>query len=58
MFEFFSKELFDEARDEATRMGCLQLALPKEKLLFVDPDTREAMKDFIKEKQEQLRGGF
>ncbi|KLT45196.1 Tfb2-domain-containing protein [Cutaneotrichosporon oleaginosum] len=58
MFEFFSKELFDEARDEATRMGVVLLALPKEKLLFVDPDSREAMKDFIKEKQEQLRSGY
>ncbi|BEJ08611.1 hypothetical protein CcaverHIS641_0507050 [Cutaneotrichosporon cavernicola] len=58
MFEFFSKELFDDAQDEATRMGCLQLGLPKEKLLFVDPDARESMKDFIKEKQEQLRNGY
>lgn len=58
MFEFFSKELFDETRDEAERNAGLQLAMPKEKLLFVDPALREAMKDFIKEKQEQLRSGY
>lgn len=57
MFEFFSKELFEETRDEAERNAGLQLALPKEKLLFVDPTMREAMKDFIKDKQEQLRSG-
>jgi hypothetical protein len=58
MFEFFSKELFDEARDEAKRNGVLLVDLPKDKLLFVHPEAREAMKDFIKEKQEQLRGGY
>ncbi|RSH83453.1 RNA polymerase II transcription factor B 52 kDa subunit [Apiotrichum porosum] len=58
MFEFFSRELFDETRDEAERNAGLHLALPAKKLLFVDPNVREAIKDFIKDKQVQLRGGI
>lgn len=58
MFEFFSRELFDETRDEAERNAGLHLALPAKKLLFVDPNVREAIKDFIKDKQVQLRGGM
>ncbi|KAL7422462.1 RNA polymerase II transcription factor B 52 kDa subunit [Cryptotrichosporon argae] len=56
MFEFFSKELFEEAENEARTIAGLQLAVPQQKLLFIDPAVREAMKDFIKDKQVQLRG--
>lgn len=56
MFEFFSKELYEETRDEADRNAGLQLAVPAQKLLFIEPTVREAIKDFIKDKQIQLRG--
>ncbi|KAL1407463.1 RNA polymerase II transcription factor B 52 kDa subunit [Vanrija albida] len=58
MFEFFSKELFEETREEAKRNDCLFLAVPDKKLIFIDPAFREAIKDFIKDKQAQLRGGY
>lgn len=56
MFEFFSRELYDETKDEAERNAGLQLALPDKKLLFIDPAVREAIKEFIKDRQLALRG--
>jgi transcription initiation factor TFIIH subunit 4 len=57
MFEFFSKELYEETRDEVIRNAGLQLAVDSDKLLFIEPTVREAIKEFIKGKQRQLRGG-
>jgi len=56
MFSFFSKELYEETRDEAERNAGLQLAVDSKKLLFIEPHVREAIKEFIKAKQVQLRG--
>lgn len=58
MYQFFSKELFDEASDEAERNASLHYASAAQKLLFVDPNFREPLKEFIREKQIQLRGGI
>lgn len=59
-FEFKSKELFEACRDEAERMGALQHSVQRGpgfgKFIFVDPAIRESLRDFIKEKQSQLRG--
>jgi transcription initiation factor TFIIH subunit 4 len=57
MFEFFSKELFDDTEAEARRYGGVHLALPDKKLLFVTPGIKDAIRDFVVGQQRQLRGG-
>jgi transcription initiation factor TFIIH subunit 4 len=56
MFEFFSKELFEDTEAEAKRYDGLILSLPDKKLLFIDPSIKEGIKDFIRGQQLQLRG--
>lgn len=51
MFDFFSKELFEDTETEAKRYAGLLLSVPEKKLLFVDPRIRDAIKDFIKSQQ-------
>ncbi|WVQ84370.1 hypothetical protein IAT38_006522 [Cryptococcus sp. DSM 104549] len=58
MFEFFSKSLYDDTEREATTMGALQHAAHKDKLLFIEPDTKSAMTDFVRQRQNMLRGGY
>ncbi|WRT68056.1 uncharacterized protein IL334_005031 [Kwoniella shivajii] len=58
MFEFFSKELFEDTEAEANANAALQLALPKEKFLFIEPQTKSAITEFVKERQNQLRSGL
>lgn len=57
MFEFFSKELFEDTEAEAKRYDGLHLALPSQKMLFINPDIKDAIKDFVVGQQRQLRGG-
>lgn len=57
MYEFFSKELYDDTEAEAKRYDGLLLAVPSAKLLFVDPAIKDALKDYIKRQKEQLRAG-
>lgn len=53
MFEFFSKELFDDTLAEAKRYDGVLYAVPSQKLLFVDPSLREGLRDFIQQQREQ-----
>ncbi|WWC62915.1 uncharacterized protein I303_105513 [Kwoniella dejecticola CBS 10117] len=58
MLEFFSKELFEDTVNEATTNAALQLSVPAQKFLFIEPQTKAAITDFVKERQNQLRSGF
>jgi len=56
MFEFFSKELFEDTEAEARRYDGLYLAIASEKVLFIDPRIKDALRDFVMGQQRQLRG--
>lgn len=56
MFEFFSKDLYDDTLDEIRRYGEPLLALPQTKHLFIDPAIKDAIRDFVVRQQRQLRG--
>lgn len=56
MFEFFSKELFQDIEAEARRYDGLHLSIPSQKLLFIDPRIKDAVRDFVMGQQRQLRG--
>lgn len=57
MFEFQSKELFEETLDEAKRYDGLLHSVRKDdtKLLFIDPAIKDAIREFLQERQQQLR---
>jgi transcription initiation factor TFIIH subunit 4 len=57
MFEIQSKDLFEETMEEAKRYDGLLHAVRKDdvKLLFIDPAIKEAIRDFLKERQNDLR---
>lgn len=56
MFEFQSKELFEETLEEAKRYDGLLHSVKKDdnKLLFIDPTIKDAIREFVKERKEQL----
>nr|ODN91824.1 transcription initiation factor TFIIH subunit 4 [Cryptococcus depauperatus CBS 7841] len=56
MFEFFSKELFDDTAQEAKTNAALQHAATSQKVLFIEPHTRPAITEFIRQRQQVLRG--
>jgi transcription initiation factor TFIIH subunit 4 len=56
MHEFASKELFEDAETYAKTIEGLALSLPEKKILFIDPQAREAMREYVKERQAELRG--
>jgi transcription initiation factor TFIIH subunit 4 len=56
MFEFFSKELYDDTEAEAKRYDGLLLAVPSAKLLFIDPAIKEPLRDYVQGQQRELRG--
>ena len=56
MFEFYSKELFDDTEAEARRYDGVLLAVPASKYLFIDPSIKDGIKDFVQNQQRQLRG--
>jgi transcription initiation factor TFIIH subunit 4 len=56
MFEFFSKELFEDTEAEANRYDGLVLSVPAQKWLFVNPQINDAIRAFVKDQQNQLRG--
>lgn len=56
MFEFFSKDLFEDTEAEARRYDGLHLSLPSQKILFIDPGIKDAVRDFVVGQQKQLRG--
>ncbi|ODN74032.1 hypothetical protein L202_07507 [Cryptococcus amylolentus CBS 6039] len=58
MYEFFSKELFDDTVNEAKANAALQHSSASNKLLFIEPHTKPAITDFVKQRQNYLRGGF
>ncbi|WWC88390.1 uncharacterized protein L201_003301 [Kwoniella dendrophila CBS 6074] len=58
MLEFFSKELFEDTEKEAKANAALQLSIPNQKFLFIEPQTKAAITEFVKERQTQLRSGF
>ncbi|WVQ73426.1 hypothetical protein IAR50_002998 [Cryptococcus sp. DSM 104548] len=58
MYEFFSKELFDDTVNEAKANAALQHSSASSKLLFIEPHTKPAITDFVKQRQNFLRGGF
>jgi transcription initiation factor TFIIH subunit 4 len=58
MFEFFSKDLFDDTENEARRYGGLLHSVPAAKCLFISPDIKDGIRDFVKGQQLQLRGGL
>ncbi|WVR06593.1 hypothetical protein IAU60_003625 [Kwoniella sp. DSM 27419] len=58
ILEFFSKELFDDTHAEAKANAALQLAIPSQKLLFIEPQTKAAITEFVKERREYLRSGM
>jgi transcription initiation factor TFIIH subunit 4 len=57
MFEFQSKELFEETMEEAKRYDGLFHSVRKDdvKLLFVDPAIKDAIREFLQERQRALR---
>lgn len=57
MFEFQSKELFEETMEEAKRYDGLFHSVRKDdvKLLFVDPAIKDAIREFLQERQRELR---
>ncbi|KIR27459.1 transcription initiation factor TFIIH subunit 4 [Cryptococcus deuterogattii 99/473] len=58
MYEFFSKELFDDTVNEAKANAALQHAATSQKLLFIEPHTKPAITEFVKQRQNVLRGGY
>ena len=56
MFEFFSKDLFDETVAEARRYDGLLHSIPDTKMLFITPGIKDAIRDFVQSQQRQLRG--
>ena len=56
MFEFYSKELFDDTEAEARRYDGVLLSIPACKLLFIDPSIKDGIRDFVVGQQRQLRG--
>jgi transcription initiation factor TFIIH subunit 4 len=56
MFEFFSKNMYDDTVDEAKRYDGLLLAVPEKKWLFIDPRIKDAIRDFVVGQQRQHRG--
>ena len=56
MFEFYSKELFDDTEAEARRYDGVLLSIPASKLLFIDPSIKDGIRDFVVGQQRQLRG--
>lgn len=54
MFEFFSKELYDDTEAEVRRYDGLLLAIPASKLLFVNPAIKDAIRDFVREQKRRL----
>ena len=56
MFEFFSKDLFEDTVAEAKRYDGLLLAVPTSKYLFIDPRIKDSIRDFVVNQQRQLRG--
>jgi transcription initiation factor TFIIH subunit 4 len=59
MFEFQSKELFEETMEEAKRYDGLFHSVRKDdtKLLFVDPAIKDAIREFLQDRQRDLRMG-
>ncbi|KAL0240587.1 hypothetical protein I308_106385 [Cryptococcus tetragattii IND107] len=58
MYEFFSKELFDDTVNEAKANAALQHAATSQKLLFIEPHTKPSITEFVKQRQNVLRGGY
>ena len=56
MFEFFSKDLFDDTEAEARRYEGLHLSIPSAKLLFIEPRIKDSIRDYVMGQQSQLRG--
>ncbi|ORX37154.1 transcription factor Tfb2-domain-containing protein [Kockovaella imperatae] len=56
MFEFHSKELFDDTEAEARRYDGVLVSVPNSKLLFIDPSIKDGIRDFVMGQQKQLRG--
>ena len=56
MFEFYSKELFEDTEAEARRYDGVHLSIPSQKQLFINPEIKEAVRDFMMGQQRQLRG--
>ena len=57
MFEFQSKDLFEETMEEAKRYDGLFHSVRKDdvKLLFIDPAIKDAIREFLQERQRELR---
>jgi len=55
-FQFYSKELFEDTLAEAKRYDGLLLSLPEQKYLVIAPEIRDAIRDFVKTMQNELRG--
>lgn len=56
MFEFFSKELYEDTEAECKRYDGLLHSVPSLKLLFVDPAIKDGIRDFVQEQKRKLRG--
>jgi transcription initiation factor TFIIH subunit 4 len=57
MFEFQSKDLFEETMEEAKRYDGLFHSVRKDdvKLLFIDPAIKDAIREFLSERQREFR---
>jgi transcription initiation factor TFIIH subunit 4 len=55
MLSFFSKELYEDTRDEAKRNAGLQHCDDAQKIIFIEPTIREAIREFIQARQSELR---
>lgn len=57
MFEFQSKDLFEETMEEAKRYDGLYHSVKKDdvKLLFIDPAIKDAIREFLQERQREFR---
>jgi transcription initiation factor TFIIH subunit 4 len=56
MFEFFSKDLFEDTEAEARRYDGLLHSIPALKMLFIQPGIKDPIRDFVQTQQRQLRG--
>ena len=54
MLQFNSKDLFEDTEAEAKRYDGLLHSLPKEKILFIDPKIKDAIRAFIRDQQNKL----
>jgi transcription initiation factor TFIIH subunit 4 len=57
-FEFANKDLFEATEAEALRYDGVLLSIPAQKILFIDPSIKDAIKDYVMGQQKELRAAM